>query len=138
MSVRYLTDRMERFFYVYATVGHSNIAISNGLVGYWTFDGPSIDWHTNTVADMSATGNTGTLVSLATSTAPGGGKIGQALNFVRSASQYIKLPTICNCSRRSHFPRGYIIRIFRAAPSTSATTTIPRLRLMNWVVMGGI
>jgi hypothetical protein len=32
--------------------------ISNGLVGYWTFDGGSIDWHTNTVADMSGNGNT--------------------------------------------------------------------------------
>jgi hypothetical protein len=67
-------------------IAHSNVIISNGLVGYWTFDGGSIDWHTNTVRDMSGQGNTGTLVSMSTSSSPTPGKIGQALNFDGSAS----------------------------------------------------
>jgi Concanavalin A-like lectin/glucanases superfamily len=64
-------------------VAHSNAIISDGLVGYWTFDGPSIDWHTNTVADMSGTGNTGYITAsvLGTTTAPVAGKIGQAFSF---------------------------------------------------------
>ena len=72
------------------TVGHSDAIISNGLVGYWTFDGPSIDWHTNTVADMSGQGNTGTLISMSTTSSPTPGKIGQALNF-NGSSNYIDL-----------------------------------------------
>jgi hypothetical protein len=64
-----------------ATIGNSNPVISNGLVGYWTFDGPSIDWHTNTVSDMSGQGNTGSLISMSTTSSPTPGKIGQALNF---------------------------------------------------------
>jgi Concanavalin A-like lectin/glucanases superfamily len=57
-----------------------------GLVGYWTFDGGSIDWHTNTAADISGQGNTGTLVSMSTTTSPVGGKIGQALTFNNSGT----------------------------------------------------
>jgi len=63
------------------SAGANNAPLSNGLVGYWTFDGPSINWRANTVSDMSGSGNTGTLVSLGTSTAPTAGKIGQALKF---------------------------------------------------------
>ncbi len=72
------------------TIGHSNAIISDGLVGYWTFDGGSIDWRTNTVRDMSGNGNTGSLVSMSTSSSPAIGKIGQALNFVRASSQFIR------------------------------------------------
>jgi len=64
-----------------ANVAHSNTIISNGLVGYWTFDGGSIDWHTNPVADMSGNGNTGSLISMSTTSSPVPGKIGQALKF---------------------------------------------------------
>jgi Concanavalin A-like lectin/glucanases superfamily len=63
------------------TIGHSNALISNGLVGYWTFDGGSIDWRTNTVRDMSGNGNTGSLISMSTTSSPTLGKSGQALNF---------------------------------------------------------
>jgi len=64
-----------------ANAGHSNTVISNGLVGYWTFDGGQTHWNTNTTDDVSGNGNTGTLVSLATSTSRVAGKIGQALKF---------------------------------------------------------
>jgi len=56
-------------------------AISSGLVGYWTFNGPSMNWTTNTAADISGQGNTGTLVNMSTTTSPVSGKIGQALTF---------------------------------------------------------
>jgi hypothetical protein len=55
--------------------------LTNGLVGYWTFDGSSIDWNKNQASDMSGNGNTGQLVSMSTSTSPVAGKIGQALRF---------------------------------------------------------
>jgi hypothetical protein len=64
-----------------ANVAHSNTIISNGLVGYWTFDGSKTDWRTNTTQDSSGNGNTGTLVAMSTTTSPVPGKIGQALNF---------------------------------------------------------
>jgi len=52
---------------------------SNGLVGYWTMDGNSVNWATGAVTDSSGRGNTGTITNMATSTAIG--KIGQALKF---------------------------------------------------------
>ncbi len=76
-----------------ANIAHSNTVISNGLVGYWTFDGPSMDWRKNQVADASGNGKTGTLVSLGTTTAPTPGKIGQAMKFDGSSS-YIVSPTM--------------------------------------------
>lgn len=64
------------------TIGHSNTAaLSSGLVGYWTFDGSKTNWTTNTTQDLSGNGNTGTLVSMSTTTSPVAGKIGQAFNF---------------------------------------------------------
>lgn len=70
-----------------ANVAHSNtVALSNGLVGYWTMDGPSIDWRKNQVADISGNGNTGTLINMSTSSSPTAGKIGQALKFDGSSS----------------------------------------------------
>ena len=57
-----------------ANAAHSNVGISDGLVGYWTFDGGSPDWRKNQVADISGNGSTGTLVSISTSTSPAAGK----------------------------------------------------------------
>ena len=78
-----------------AYIAQSNtVALSNGLVGYWPFDGSSIDWRKNQVADMSGNGNTGTLVNLGTTTAPVAGKIGQALRCTGANSSEIDLPDI--------------------------------------------
>jgi len=72
-----------------AHIAHSNtVALSNGLVGYWTFDGPTLHWGTGAVDDVSGNGNTGTLVSMSTTTSPTPGKIGQALKF-NGTTQYI-------------------------------------------------
>ena len=76
-----------------ANVAHSNSGlISNGLVGYWPLDGNTTNWTTNTTADVSGSGNAGTLVSMSTSSSPIIGKIGQALNF-NGASSYIYTTT---------------------------------------------
>jgi hypothetical protein len=70
-----------------ATVAHSNTtALSSGLVGYWSFDGGTLNWNTGTVQDVSGNGNTGQLISMSTTTSVVAGKIGSALNFNGSTS----------------------------------------------------
>jgi hypothetical protein len=65
-----------------ANIAHSNtVTLTTGLVGYWTFDGSNTNWRTNTTADSSGQGNTGTLVAMSTTTSPVPGKIGGALKF---------------------------------------------------------
>ncbi len=55
--------------------------ITNGLVGYWTFDGRDTSWSANTTADVSGNGNTGTMTNMSTSSAPAPGRFGQGLLF---------------------------------------------------------
>ncbi|MBI4135331.1 LamG domain-containing protein [Candidatus Uhrbacteria bacterium] len=55
--------------------------LTNGLVGYWTFDGPDLSFTTNLATDVSGNGNNGRLTNMSTSTAPTIGRLGQALNF---------------------------------------------------------
>ena len=77
-----------------ANINHSNtVALSNGLVGYWTFDGGATHWNTGKTDDVSGEGNTGTLVGMSTTTSPVAGKIGQALKF-NGSSSYIAGPTL--------------------------------------------
>jgi hypothetical protein len=78
-----------------ANVAHSNIGISNGLVGYWPLDGNTTSWTTDTTQDVSGNGNTGTLVGMSTTTSPTQGKIGQALMFDGSTS-YIDAGNVLN------------------------------------------
>ncbi|GEM_PF-1944992 len=67
--------------------------LTRGLVGYWTMDGANINWKTAAVADNSGYSNVGAMVTMSTSTSPVAGKIGQALNFVKSFSQYVSVPS---------------------------------------------
>ena len=60
-------------------------SLNTGLVGYWPLDGAVTNWNTNTTADISGNGNTGTLVSMSTTSSPTEGKIGQAFRFPASA-----------------------------------------------------
>jgi len=62
--------------------------LQNGLVGLWTFDGNDINWTSETVADRSGQGNTGTLNGLNQRSAVGG-HLGQALSFDGSTSYVI-------------------------------------------------
>src|SRR3989338_8040792 len=62
----------------------SNDVISNGLVGYWTFDGATTTWSSATAGitgDLSGNFNTGTLTNMNRATSPAIGKIGQGLKF---------------------------------------------------------
>ena len=67
--------------------------LTSGLVGYWSFESSEIDWATGTVTDASGQGNNGTVVGLATTTAPALGAVGQALEFdgVTAHGQYVTL-----------------------------------------------
>ncbi len=65
---------------------------TSGLVGWWTLNGKDTNWNTNTTNDVSGNGNTGTLVSMSTTTSPVLGKLGQALNF-NGTSQYVNIPS---------------------------------------------
>lgn len=65
-----------------ATIGQSNnVTLNSGLVGYWPLDGNTTHWQTNKTDDLSGNGNTGTLVSMSTSSSPTIGKIGQTFKF---------------------------------------------------------
>ena len=62
--------------------------ITNGLVGYWTFDGKDI--YSTTALDRSGSGNNGTLTN---GPVPTLGKIGQALSFDGS-NDYVDVGTM--------------------------------------------
>ena len=64
----------------------NSVRVTNGLVGYWSFDGPTINWGTGKVTDVSNTGNTGQLIAMSTSTSPVAGIAGQGLKFDGSNS----------------------------------------------------
>jgi hypothetical protein len=82
-----------------ANTAHSNTdTLTSGLVGYWPLDGGTTSWNTDTTKDMSGNGNTGSLISMSTSSSPVAGKIGQALKF-NGTSQAISTPIIAGTSK---------------------------------------
>src|SRR3989338_10445314 len=68
------------------------VLIDRGLVGYWTMNGPDINWATGVVSDASGNGNTGQLISMSTTTSPVMGVVGQGLKF-DGVKNRIKLPS---------------------------------------------
>ena len=57
---------------------------TEGLVGYWTFDGQDTIWSSETTGattDVSGNGNHGTLQNMSRSSSPASGISGQALKF---------------------------------------------------------
>ena len=71
-------------------VTQPNKFAQGGLVGYWTMDGKTTNWSTNQELDSSGNGNTGTMVNMSKTASPVLGKIGQALMFSGSASNYVQ------------------------------------------------
>ncbi len=65
-----------------ATLARSRAVISDGLVGWWTFDAPTVDWTTGRVSDQSGSGVYGTTtITMNSTTTPTFGIGGQAFNF---------------------------------------------------------
>jgi hypothetical protein len=58
-----------------------NDKLTGGLVGFWSFNGQSMDWGANTATDDSPNSNTGTMTNMSTTTSPVPGVVGQALTF---------------------------------------------------------
>ena len=70
---------------------HRN-ALTNGLVGYWTFDGRDIKWSDTTteIKDISGNSNHGDAAGSLATTSVTPGKLGQALSF-NGSSDYISV-----------------------------------------------
>ncbi len=75
------------------------VRLNSGLVGYWSFDGGTIQ--NGHIADLSGNGNTGYPTNIATSTFYTSGKIGQRVNF-NGVNNYVKAfittPTVVTVS----------------------------------------
>lgn len=65
--------------------------LTNGLVGYWSFNAPDLHWPTNVAYDRSGAGNNGSIVNMSNSSSPVAGASGQALNF-DSINDHILVP----------------------------------------------
>jgi hypothetical protein len=65
--------------------------LTNGLVGYWSFNAPDIHWPTSVAYDRSGMGNNGSIVNMSNSSSPVAGASGQALNF-DSINDHILVP----------------------------------------------
>jgi len=64
------------------TVGTTQSSfLTNGLVGYWSFNGIDTNWANSTAVDRSSSGNNGTLTNMSQGSNPTPGKLGQALSF---------------------------------------------------------
>jgi len=56
-------------------------ALASGLVGFWSFNGPDMNWRYNSAYDRSSTHATGTMYNMSTTTSTVTGINGQALEF---------------------------------------------------------
>jgi len=75
----------------------------SGLVGYWSFNGPDMNWSTNTAYDRSGSGNNGTMISMSTTTSPVAGVSGQALNFASTTSNYVTMGDVLDFALTDQF-----------------------------------
>jgi hypothetical protein len=59
-----------------------NTRITNGLVGFWSFNGADVDWAKGIVYDRSGNNNNGAITNMSTTTSVIDGKVGQAFKFI--------------------------------------------------------
>ena len=98
------------------TIGASSVnSLKDGLVGYWTFDGPDV---TTSVKDMSGNGNNGGFVGGATTSAKVSGKLGQALSFDGS-DDYVNAANSSSLTLTGDTTVAAWVNL-RSAPSTGA------------------
>lgn len=64
-----------------ASVSAGPGTLSQGLVGYWPFDGSTLNWRTDLARDLSGNSDDGLLINMSTTSSPVQGKRGQALKF---------------------------------------------------------
>ncbi len=76
---------------------NTNGTLSQGLVGYWTFNGGDINWATGSANDVSGQGNNGRMVGLGTTSASVAGKLGQALKF--NGNNYVDVPNLVSIGK---------------------------------------
>ena len=75
--------------------GNEKLKITDGLVGYWPFNGTDMNWTSGTAGtayDRSGRGNDGTLTNMNEQTSVTLGKLGQALKFTVSDGSYVSIP----------------------------------------------
>ncbi len=70
----------------------SSDSLKSGLLGWWPFDGKTVNWTADLASDISGNANSGLLVNMPTTTSQTAGKIGQALTFNGANSSYILTP----------------------------------------------
>jgi hypothetical protein len=103
---------------------NNGTSLNSGFAGWWTFDGKDTNWATMKETDESGQGNTGTLVNLATTTAPVIGKLGQAIKFNGTSSTLsIGSPSSLNLSG------AVTLSIWLKGSSASGT----QLAFGNWI-----
>ncbi len=69
--------------------GSQNTALTTGLVGLWSFDGPDVSG--TTAYDRSGQGNNGTLTGASGLPVPAAGKLGQGLKFDGVTPNYVAI-----------------------------------------------
>jgi hypothetical protein len=101
-------------------IGQPNaVSLSQGLVGYWPFDGSTISWSTNRFNDISGQGNNATSTNMATSTALVIGKIGQALAFSNPSQQYLSAPNASVLNASGDFSWAFWVKTTLDASTVS-------------------
>lgn len=103
-----------------ATTLDTNPNLKNGLVGWWTFDGPNMDWGSTTaeVKDKRAQGNNGDATGGLDASSAVPGVIGQALQ-IPGSSQEIDVAPNASINLNTILSIAFWVRwhAFRALPS---------------------
>ena len=92
-------------------------SLTNGLVGYWTFDGGDTDWSTNTMVNRGSVGGTATFGNLSTTTSPVPGKVGQGLTF-DGTSTYVDLGNVASFKPTGNFSTSFWYKGLKGSTET--------------------
>ena len=101
-------DEIKRLYKIGATlkIGEtiSNDSLKKGLVGHWSFDGPTVISNANQTyaEDSSGQNNRGQLMNMSTSSARAQGKIGQGLSF-DGTDDFVEVPDSTSLQISSNF-----------------------------------